>query len=172
MYAHNILAGACVMISLALAACTNGDDVSVDPPKLNPRPSQHVKLNVIAAPSLNVRVGASYRIGFWLGLLGGGGEYCGADVHAPAGGVSHPRPGTTVPIDLKWDGRGYEGEFYIDHFLPGRCHWRFFSLDTLSPVNGSVSLYSEYTTKYNFDTSHSHGAYDQSAISTMQVRSS
>jgi hypothetical protein len=102
----------------------------VDPPKLNPRPSQHVKLNVIAAPSLNVRVGASYRIGFWLGLLGGGGEYCGPDVHAPAGGVSHPRPGTTVPIDLKWDGRGYEGEFYIDHFLPGRCHRRFFSLAT------------------------------------------
>lgn len=156
-----------LVASLSAPGCTkmNEDAVdphTVDPPELNPDPIQRVQLFVSAPATLNVRLGADYRIGFWLGMMGGGGEYCGPDVDAPRDAPMHPRPGTTVPIDLKWDGRGYRGELYIDRFLPGRCHWRFFALDVLSPVKDAVSLYSEHPVNYNFDTSHSRGIYDQS----------
>jgi hypothetical protein len=162
-----ILAGASLIACLSLAGCTN--DESVDPPKQNEHAKQRVQLHVTAPAGLNLRVGATYRIGFWLGMFGGGGEYCGPDVHTPPDAKMHPRPGVTVPIDLRWDGRAYEGEFYIDRFLPGRCHWRFFNLDTLSPANDSVSRYSEYKTNYNFDASHSRGAYDESPIQSTDL---
>src|SRR5271165_6175493 len=128
----------------------NAEDSSVDPPERNPHPTQRVELHVSAPPSLKVRVGADYRVGTWLGMFGGGGEYCGPDVNARGDAIGHALPGTTVPIDLKWNGSAYEGAFFLDNFLPGRCHWRFFSLNTLSPANGSVSLYEEYFKKYTF----------------------
>ena len=152
-----------LVASIAVSGCTKMNDHSVTPPQLNPHPVQRVQLYVQAPPDLKVRVGADYRIGFWLGMLGGGGEYCGPDVDAPPNAIVHERPGITVPIELKWDGSGYQGEFFLDHFLPGRCHWRFLALDTLSPAKDSVSTYFEFAPNYNFDTSHSRGVYDQSA---------
>ena len=153
---------------LSLAAC--GPTTSVEPPELNPHPAQGVTLYVSAPESLKVRVGASYGVGHWLGLFGGGGEYCGPDVNAPPDALSsHPVPGVIVPVDFKWGAHGLEGKFSIDHFLPGRCHWKFYSLDTLSPAKDPVSLYSEQTVNYNFDTSHSHGIYDQSATQSTDL---
>jgi hypothetical protein len=157
------------MVWLSPPGCTRMDDVSVEPPERNPHPILHVNLHVIAPPSLKVRVGADYRVGTWLGVFGGGGEYCGPDVYARGDAVAHPLPGTTVPIDLRWNGNLYDGEFFIDNFLPGHCHWGFFSLDTLSPAKGSVSSYSQQTVNYNFDTSHSHGIYDQSATQSADL---
>jgi hypothetical protein len=61
------------------------------------------------------------------------------------------------------------GEFFIDNFLPGRCHWVFFSLDTLSPAKASVSSYSLEKINYNFDISRSHGIYDQSATQSTDI---
>jgi hypothetical protein len=169
MRPHRHFASACLVSWFSVASCTNADDSAVDPPERNPHPTQRVALNVSAPPSLKIRLGADYRVGTWLGVFGGGGEYCGPDVHARPDEVGHALPGTTVPIDLKWNGSAYEGAFFLDNFLPGRCHWRFFSLDTLSPANGSVSLYEEYATKYNFDTSHSHGVYDQSPAQSVDL---
>jgi hypothetical protein len=74
-----------------------------------------------------------------------------------------PLTSIMVPVALKWDGSAYEGVFYIDHYLPGDCHWEFSGVYTLSPVKDFVSLYSAQPIKYNFDTSGSHGIYDQSA---------
>jgi len=169
MWCHNRMASAFLMGWLFLGGCTNADDSAVDPPERNPHPTQRVALNVSAPPSLNIRLGADYRVGTWLGMFGGGGEYCGPDVHARPDAIGHALPGTTVPIDLKWTGGTYQGAFFLDNFLPGRCHWRFFSLDTLSPAKGSVSLYEENATKYNFDTSHSHGVYDQSPVQSVDL---
>jgi hypothetical protein len=169
MRSHMMLPSAFLLGWLSLAGCTDADDSSVDPPERNPHPTQRVELHVSAPPSLKIRLGADYRVGTWLGMFGGGGEYCGPDVHARPDAIAHALPGTTVPIDLKWNGNAYEGVFFLDNFLPGRCHWRFFSLDTLSPANGSVSLYEEYATKYNFDTSHSHGVYDQSPVQSVDL---
>jgi hypothetical protein len=157
-----MLAGAALIAWSSLSGCAG--DESVDPPTPNPRPTQRVKLYVTAPPGLNVRVGVNYRIGYWLGLFGGGGEYCGPNVHTPPDGMTHPVPGAIVPIDLKWNGRTYEGEFLIDRFLPGRCHWTFSSLDTLSPARNFVSLFSEERTNYNFDTSPYGNTYDQSPV--------
>jgi hypothetical protein len=164
---HDALICIALMACLFLTGCVNQNDTtdkSVDPPELNPHPTQRVRLYVTAPPSLKVSVGAVYRIGTWLGMIGGGGVYCGPDVDAPMNAtVSHPVPGVTVPITFTSSGSTYAGEFFLDHFLLGRCRWGFASLDTLTPVNGFVSLYSQQTVNYNFDTSHSNGAYDQSA---------
>ncbi|HTV94786.1 MAG TPA: hypothetical protein VME42_02260 [Steroidobacteraceae bacterium] len=169
MRSHNQFATAFLVGCLSLAGGTNADDSSVDPPERNPHPTQRVELHVSAPPSLKIRIGADYRVGTWLGMFGGGGEYCGPDVHARPDAIGHALPGTTVPIELKWNGSAYQGSFFLDNFLPGRCHWQFSSLDTLSPANGSVSLYKEYATKYNFDTSHSHGVYDQSRTQSVDL---
>jgi len=169
MCARSVLAGAYLNVWLTLAGCTVGDDALVDPPEHNPHPTQRVKIHVTAPPSLQVRIGADYRVGTWLGMMGGGGTSCGPDVHARGDAVSHALPGTTVPIDLKRVGSDYEGEFFIDNCLPGRCHWGFFSLNTLSPAEDSVSLNSQQTVNYNFDTSHSHGVYDQSAAQSTDL---
>ncbi len=165
---RNILPGFPLITCLSLAAC--GPTTSVDPPELNPHPTQRVTLYISAPESLKVRVGANYSVGHWLGLFGGGGEYCGPDVNAPPDAPrTHPVPGVIVPIDFKLGADGLEGEFFMDHFRPGRCHWTFSSLDTLSPAKAFVSLYSEQTVNYNFDTSHSHGVYDQSATQSTDL---
>ena len=165
-YLRSALTGIVLLACLFLSGCVNQNDntdKSVEPPEVNLHPTQRVKLHVTAPSSLKVSVGAVYRIGTWLGMIGGGGVYCGPDVDAPMNAtVSHPVPGVTVPITFTSSGSTYEGEFFLDHFLLGRCRWGFASVDTLTPANGFVSLYSQYTVNYNFDTSHSNGAYDQS----------
>jgi hypothetical protein len=153
-----------LVVGIAVSGCTKMNDHAVDPPELNPHPVQRVQLYVSAAPSLKVRVGADYRIGSWLGLFGGGGEYCGPDVDAPPDAIMHERPGTTVPINFNWDGSGYRGEFFIDRFLPGRCHWTFSSLDTLSPTWDFVSSFNQERTNFNFDTAPYGNTYDQSPV--------
>ena len=140
------------------------DQNGIDPPLQNPNPVERVKLYVTAPTTLDIHLVADYRIGTWLGMIGGGGTYCGpeSDRNPPPDAKGHVLASKEVPIDLQSDGRGYAGEFFIDRFFPGRCHWRFWSLDTSSPTRDSVSIYSEYTTNYNFDTTHSRGSYDQS----------
>ena len=76
--------------------------------------------------------------------------------------VSTRRPSVDVPLDLKWDGQRYVGEFYIDQFWPGRCHWEFGNLMMTSPAITRVTRSSDYTVNYNFDSSRSRGIYDQS----------
>jgi hypothetical protein len=71
-----IMPGFSLTACLSLAAC-DVPTASIDPPELNPHPSQGVTLYVSAPESLKVRVAAYYRVGHWLGLGGGGGEYCG-----------------------------------------------------------------------------------------------
>jgi len=145
---HNALIGIALLACLFLMGCVNQNDntdKSVEPPEVNLHPTQRVKLHVTAPSSLKVSVGAVYRIGTWLGMIGGGGVYCGPDVDAPVGAtVSHPVPGVTVPITFTSSGSAYEGEFFLDHFLPGRCRWGFASLETLSPARDFVSSYSEH----------------------------
>jgi hypothetical protein len=147
------------------------EDDSVEPPELNPYPHERVQLYVTAPTSLKVSVGATYEIGTWLGTIGGGGTYCGSRSQRNPGpsDMFQPLPKITVPIDLKWDGRAYAGEFLIDRFSPGRCHWTFSSLDTLSPARNFVSLYSTSKVNYNFDTSHSNGVYDQSPVQSTDL---
>src|ERR1700743_751493 len=140
-----------LVVSISASGCTKMNDHTVVPPEFNLHPVQRVQLYVSVPPSHKVRVGADYRIGSWLGLFGGGGEYCGPDVDAPADAIMHERPGTTLPITLNRDGGGCRGEFFRDSLLPGRGHWQFSSLDTLEPAKDSVSLYSELTVHYNFD---------------------
>lgn len=144
---------------LFLAACANGHDNSVSPPRLNPNPVERVRLTVIAPSTLSVRLVASYQIGTWVFAYAGG-TYCGPKeypAHTPL-----PTRTRTIPINLKWDGNSYTGEFLIDRFLPGRCRWGFSSLDMVSPAKTFLSRYEERAIQYNFDTTHSNGLYDQS----------
>jgi hypothetical protein len=140
------------------------DENAVDPPGLNPHPLERVNLYVTVPSTLDVRFAATYRIGIWLGLSGGGGRYCGTEEerHPRPDSMSTPLPSVDVPVELKWDGQRYVGEFFIDRFWPGRCHWRFGDLTMTSPVRTGVTLYSDYTVNYNFDTSRIRGIYDQS----------
>jgi hypothetical protein len=164
VHGRNILPGFSLIACLWLAAC-DGPTTSVDPPDLNPHPSRGVTLYVSAPESLKVRVGASYHVGHWLGIFGGGGEYCGPDVNAPPDAPrSQPVPGVTVPIDFKLGAHGLEGKFFIDRFLPGRCHWTFSSLDTLSPTWDFVSSFNQERTNFNFDTTPYGNTYDQSPV--------
>jgi hypothetical protein len=140
------------------------DDNAVDPPEINPHRLERVTLQVTASPTLSVRFAATYRPGTWLGLVGGGGTYCGSEEerHPGPNSLSTPLPSVDVPLELKWDGQRYAGAFFIDQFSPGRCHWEFGDLTMTFPARTGVTLYSRYTVNYNFDTSHSQGAYDQS----------
>jgi hypothetical protein len=162
-----------LIVWLFLPGCSNmGDDSdAVDPPVLNPKPVERVNLDVTAPASLDVHLVAIYEIGHWLGIIGGGGTFCGpeSDRNPPPDAMGHPLPRKEVPIDLKWDGRAYTGDFYIDRFLPGRCHWRFVSLSMTSPVEDFVSLYWEHKNNYNFDTTHSHGVYDESPVQSTDL---
>jgi hypothetical protein len=168
VHSRNILPGFSLIACLSVAAC--GPTTSVDPPELNPHPSQGVTLYVSAPESLKVRVGASYRVGHWLGLFGGGGEYCGPDVNAPPDVPrSHPEPRVTVPIALKLGAHGLEGKFFIDRFRPGRCHWTFSSLDTLSPAQDFVSSFNQERTNHNFDTTPYGNTYDQSPVQEAEL---
>jgi len=154
-----------LMMALSAPACMKmSDENAGDPPELNPRRLERLNLRVTASPTLSVRFVATYRIGTWLGLIGGGGRYCGSEEERNPGpnSVSTPLPSVDVPLELKWDGQRYAGAFYIDHFSPGRCHWGFSDLTMTFPARTGVTLYSQYTVNYNFDTSHSQGAYDQS----------
>jgi hypothetical protein len=164
MHSRNILPGFSLLACLSVAAYE--PTTSVDPPELNPRPTQGVTLYLSAPESLKVRVGANYSVGHWLGVFGGGGEYCGPDVNAPRDApMSQPVPRVIVPIDFKKSGaHGLEGKFFIDHFRPGRCHWTFSSLDTLSPVQDFVSSFSRERTNYNFDTTSYGNTYNQSPV--------
>jgi hypothetical protein len=154
-----------LVVALSTSACVKmPDENAVDPPELNTQPLERVKLYVTAAPTLHVRFAATYRIGIWLGMLGGGGRYCGSEEerHPRPDSMGTPLPSVDVPLELKWDGQRYVGEFLIDRFALGRCHWEFADLTMMSPVRTGVALYSDYTVNYNFDTSHSRGIYDQS----------
>lgn len=147
-----------LVVYLSLGGCTNGHDSSVSPPRLNPNPVERVHLTVIAPATLRVNLVASYQIGTWVFAYAGG-TYCGPKEYPP-----HTRlPTRTVPIPLRWDGHVYTGDFLIDRFLPGRCRWGFSSLDMVSPAKTFLSRYEEHAIKYNFDTTHSDGLYDQSA---------
>jgi hypothetical protein len=157
----------CLMLVVALSAsaCMKMSDANaVDPPELNPHRLERVSLHVTVSPALSVRFAATYRIGTWLGLMGGGGRYCGTEEERNPGPNSRttPMPSVDVPLDLKWDGRSYAGAFFMDQFWPGRCHWGFSELTMTFPARTGVTLYSQYTVNYNFDTSHSQGIYDQS----------
>jgi hypothetical protein len=163
------------LAGLSLLGCTRMDEDQngIDPPALNPSPVERVTLHVVAPTTLNVRLVAVYQIGIWLGLMGGGGTYCGPESdRQPQPGSTRPvhgRASTEVPIELKWDGHEFAGEFFIDRFSPGRCDWGFARLSTSSPAKDSVSLFFERATNYNFDTTHSHGVYDQSPIQSADL---
>jgi hypothetical protein len=167
------LVSASLATCLSLSGCTRMDEYEngIDPPRVNSSPVERVNLYVVAPAALDVHLVAVYRIGIWLGMFGGGGTYCGpeSDRNPPPNAMGHPLASEEVPIDLKLDGHRYTGEFFIDRFLPGRCHWGFASLNTSSPAKDSVSLYSEYTINYNFDTTHSRGVYDNSPIQSADL---
>lgn len=146
-------ASASLLSGLCLPGCSRLGVGEVDPPQPNPKPLERVSLHVVAPPTLQVRLAASYQIGPGLSAYGGR-PYCGAASVSPAT--------TTVPIVLRWDGRAYTGEFLIDRFLPGRCEWTFARLETLSPARDFVSLYQDSMVKYNFDATHNDGVYAQS----------
>jgi hypothetical protein len=165
MRSPNMLVCLVLVVTLSTPACMKmPDENAVDPPELNPHRLERVNLYVTAPPTLGVRFAATYRIGIWLGLFGGGGRYCGSEEERNPGpnSVSTPLPSVDVPLVLKWDGQRYVGAFLIDQFSPRRCHWGFGDLTMTSPARTGVALYSDYTVHYNFDTSHSRGIYDQS----------
>lgn len=146
-------ASALLLAGLGLPGCSRLSVGEVDPPQPNPKPVERVILHVIAPPTLEVRLAASYQIGTGLSAYDG---------RRPCGAASAPPATTTVPIDLRWDGRAYAGEFLIDRFLAGRCEWTFARLETLSPARDFVSLYQDSMAKYNFDATHNEGVYAQS----------
>jgi len=165
MQSYNKLKCLILMLVLTVPACMKmSDENAVDPPKLNPDRVERVTLYVTASQTMGVRFAATYRIGIWLGVFGGGGRYCGSEDERNPGpnSMSTPLPSVDSPIELKWDGHRYVGEFFMDRYWPGRCHWRFGDLTMTSPARKGVSLYSVDTVNYNFDTSHSRGMYDQS----------
>src|ERR1700689_2232430 len=84
MRSPHVMASACLIALLSFAGCSSGDD-SIDSPKANPHPAQRVKVYVSIPPTLNVRIGASYRLGTLLGMFGGGSKYCGPEEQAPPG---------------------------------------------------------------------------------------
>jgi hypothetical protein len=154
-----------LVAALSTPACMKmPDENAVDPPELNPRRLERVNLHVTAPSTLSVQFAATYRIGTWLGVIGGGGRYCGSEEerHPGPNSVSTPLPSADVPIELKWDGQRYAAEFFMDQFSPGRCHWEFGDLMMTFPASTGIALYSRHTVNYNFDTSHSQGVYDQS----------
>jgi hypothetical protein len=165
MQSYNIPVCLVLVAALSAPSCMKmPDENAVDPPELNQRRLEPVRLYVTAPPTLSVRFAATYRIGTWLGLAGGGGRYCGSKEERNPGpnSVSTPLPSVDVPLELKWDAQRYVGAFFIDQFSPGRCHWGFDDLTLTSPARTGLALYSDYTVNYNFDTSHSRGIYDQS----------
>lgn len=156
----NAFASALLVACVGLPGCSRLGVGDVDPPQPNPKPVERVSLHVIAPPTLEVRLAASYQIG--TGVSGSAGRrYCGA--------ASVPLATTTVPIDLRWDGRAYTGEFLIDRFLPGRCEWKFARLETLSPARDFLPLYQDSMIEYNFDSTHNDGVYAQASAQSADL---
>ncbi|HET7176732.1 MAG TPA: hypothetical protein VFK21_12085 [Gammaproteobacteria bacterium] len=115
------------------------DDTPLASPQLNPHPVERVKLYVVAPSNLNVSLGVEYSVGMWASPRGGS-AYCGPYSDTIFEGKAPLPARIMVPVPLKWDGSAYEGEFSVDHYFPGTCHWGFTGLDTLSPVKGFVFL--------------------------------
>jgi hypothetical protein len=108
----------------------------IDPPRLNPHPTDSVPIRVIAPPTLKVTLEEFYYapsipVSPW---------FCIKDVTKPTDprNTGHLR---RVPMQLHWDGTGYHGVFVKDRFLPGRCLWGFQAVDTVTPSQEATVLY-------------------------------
>ena len=114
-----VLLAACMKMESSTPETPDNPD-GVDPPQLNPQPTDIVPVRVIAPKTLKIALEAFYYapsipVSPW---------FCVKDRAKPVDprNTGHMR---RVPIPLQFDGTEYRGIFVEDRFLPGRCLWGF-----------------------------------------------
>jgi hypothetical protein len=134
---HTIYAGSIIAACVLIGGCTHLGTFEVVPgsskyPEANPGTRRVVLIRGTIAPPLTMTMSTIYRSmvakDCWTSAWFSAGEFEGA-----------PQPlRVAVPMSVTRDGNSFSAAIEVNRFLPGKCGWRFASVEVLVS-NGPLS---------------------------------
>lgn len=94
----------------------------VDPPQINPHPTQTIEVQVVAPSSLKISLYEEWSAPVWRGVASlAGPGLCSKDPEKPV----PPGHFKRFPIALTRRSGLFRGIIVVDRYFPGRCDWGF-----------------------------------------------